>query len=90
MRLGSITIDPRYHGRIFERFYRPGNELRRETTGYGLGLFLVQELTHSPGGQVRAMSAGPGQGACLTYTCSCRHPVPLHAPLSSRPSTNPS
>ena len=62
----GVGFDPQESERIFERFYRPGDELRRETTGYGLGLFLVQELTRSHGGQVRAMSAGPGQGACLT------------------------
>ena len=53
---------------LFKRFYRPGNELRRETTGSGLGLYLVYELTKSHGGSVSAESPGQGLGATFTLT----------------------
>jgi two-component system sensor histidine kinase BaeS len=54
--------------RIFERFYRPGDELRRETTGSGLGLYLVSQLTRAHGGTARAESPGAGLGATITIT----------------------
>ncbi len=50
------------HERIFERFYRRGSELRRETQGVGLGLTLVRELVTAHGGTVRVESQ-PGLGA---------------------------
>lgn len=62
----GLGFDPAESDKLFQRFYRPGDELRRETSGYGLGLFLVQELTRNHGGDVRATSGGPGQGAQLT------------------------
>ena len=61
-------FDPDEGKRLFQRFYRPGNELRRETTGSGLGLYLVYELTKSHGGSVRAESRGQGLGATFTLT----------------------
>lgn len=36
---------------IFEPFYRAGNELTRETSGMGLGLYLVQSLMGLMGGR---------------------------------------
>lgn len=62
----GIGFEPEEAERLFERFYRTGDELRRETTGYGLGLYLVAELTRAHSGRVRATSTGPGQGAELT------------------------
>jgi signal transduction histidine kinase len=52
--------------RIFQRFYRPGDELRRETSGSGLGLYLVYELTKAHGGTIKAESPGIGLGATFT------------------------
>lgn len=49
-------------GRIFEPFYRLGGELRRETTGVGLGLALVRHAVEAHGGRVSVVSQ-PGQGA---------------------------
>jgi len=62
----GIGFPPGEAERIFERFYRTGDELRRETSGYGLGLYLVAELTRSHSGRVYATSPGPGQGATFT------------------------
>lgn len=45
-------IPPAEHHRIFERFHRLGNELRRETQGAGIGLSLVKHITEGHGGRV--------------------------------------
>jgi signal transduction histidine kinase len=38
--------------RIFERFYRIGDELRRETQGSGIGLSIVRHIIAAHGGDV--------------------------------------
>ena len=53
------------HGRIFERFYRRGSELRRETQGIGIGLTIVQHIVEAHGGWVAVRSA-VGQGSRFT------------------------
>jgi signal transduction histidine kinase len=44
------------HERIFERFYRLGSELRRETQGVGIGLSIVKHIAEAHGGWVRVRS----------------------------------
>ena len=44
------------HQRIFERFYRLGSELRRETQGVGLGLAIVKHVVEAHGGKVTVRS----------------------------------
>ncbi len=62
----GIGFAPQEGRKLFEKFYRPGNELRRTSTGTGLGLFIVQRLMHHEKGRVRAHSDGPGKGAVFT------------------------
>jgi signal transduction histidine kinase len=45
-------IPPGEQNRIFERFYRIGSELRRETPGVGIGLSLVKHIVEAHGGRV--------------------------------------
>jgi signal transduction histidine kinase len=51
--------------RIFERFYRRGSELRRETQGVGIGLSIVKHITEAHSGRVCVRSA-PGKGSRFT------------------------
>jgi two-component system sensor histidine kinase SenX3 len=51
--------------RIFERFYRLGSELRRETQGIGIGLSIVKHIVAAHGGRVTVDSA-PGHGSRFT------------------------
>jgi signal transduction histidine kinase len=53
------------HAKIFERFYRRGSELRRETQGIGIGLTIVKHIVEAHGGRVTVRSA-PGQGSRFT------------------------
>jgi signal transduction histidine kinase len=46
--------------KIFRLFYRPGNELTRETVGTGIGLAIVHELAHAMGGKVDVINRDPG------------------------------
>ena len=46
--------------RIFELFYRPENELTRETVGTGIGLALVRQLAAAMRGRVEVRNCEPG------------------------------
>ena len=52
--------------RLFERFYRAGEEMTRSTPGVGLGLYLVRSITEAMNGWVRAVPNPVGRGARFT------------------------
>ena len=58
-------IPPEEHQRIFERFYRCGSELRRETQGVGIGLIIVKHIAEAHGGRVTTRSE-VGRGSRFT------------------------
>jgi signal transduction histidine kinase len=60
--------------RIFQKFYRVGDEMVRRVEGSGLGLYLVRALVRRGGGEVTAESEGPDRGS--TFRVS----FPLGAP----------
>ena len=51
--------------KIFERFYRRGSELRRETQGVGIGLSIVKHIVEAHGGKVLVASE-VGKGSRFT------------------------
>jgi signal transduction histidine kinase len=53
------------HEKIFERFYRCGSELRRQTQGVGIGLSVVQHVVAAHGGRVLLQSE-VGHGSRFT------------------------
>ena len=61
----GIGLERHELGRIFERFYRVGDEMVRSIRGTGLGLYLVREIVKAHGGRVWAESAGRGQGTTV-------------------------
>jgi len=60
------------HEKIFERFYRLGSELRRETPGVGIGLSIVKHVVEAHGGRVRVESE-VGKGSRFTIELPLNH-----------------
>lgn len=58
----GIGLAPEEQGKIFEKFYRVGDEMVRQSEGTGLGLYLVRELLRQSGGEISAHSPGLGHG----------------------------
>lgn len=52
--------------RIFQPFYRVGDELTRQAPGSGLGLFLSKEIILRHHGEIRVASRGKGLGSSFT------------------------
>jgi signal transduction histidine kinase len=61
MENGGVSLFVADHGpgipkaeqeKIFERFYRLGSELRRQTQGVGIGLSVVKHIVEAHGGRV--------------------------------------
>lgn len=64
----GVGFPPGEAHRLFEKFYRCGDELTRTGRGTGLGLYIVERLMRLERGHVHASSAGPGRGATFVMT----------------------
>ncbi len=71
----GVGFEPSEGRRLFEKFYRPGSELRRNKQGSGLGLYLVRGFVTLEGGEVEASSEGPGCGATFRVTWPAGEPA---------------
>jgi two-component system phosphate regulon sensor histidine kinase PhoR len=63
----GIGIDPRYHRRIFERFFQIEDPLTRHHGGAGLGLFVANGIVAAHGSQIEVESE-LGSGANFSFT----------------------
>lgn len=68
----GIGIERHEQARIFEKFYRTCDPLVHNTKGSGLGLSLVQHITHAHGGEVEVEST-PGRGSKFTMKLPLAH-----------------
>ncbi|MBE1298532.1 MAG: hypothetical protein GJ680_01300 [Alteromonadaceae bacterium] len=55
--------------KIFELFYRGGDELTRSTQGTGMGLALVHELVKAQQGSIQAVRKNPGLALLISFKC---------------------
>jgi len=55
----GIGIDPNERKKIFEKFYRIGNEDQRKTKGTGLGLYIVDQIIRAHQGSISVSSNHP-------------------------------
>jgi signal transduction histidine kinase len=62
----GVGFAPEEAQHLFKKFYRPGDEMQRESRGSGLGLYLVEQFVKLDGGRVEAHSAGKGKGAVFS------------------------
>jgi two-component system phosphate regulon sensor histidine kinase PhoR len=69
----GIPVDERK--KIFERFYRRGSELRRETQG--IGLSIVKHIVDGHGGRVWVESE-PGKGSRFVIELQPQMDADLH------------
>lgn len=67
----GIGIGDKDKKRIFEKFYRVGNEDTRQTKGTGLGLFIVKEIVKSHHGKIAVLDNKP-KGTIFIITLPIR------------------
>ncbi len=63
----GFGIAPKYHDKIFERFYRVKDDNTRYITGTGLGLPIVKGLVDAMNGKI-TLDSDAGKGATFTVT----------------------
>jgi signal transduction histidine kinase len=63
----GIGIPAEQQDRIFTKFYRSSNALRKETSGSGLGLFVTRNIIESHGGKIWFESQ-EGKGTTFFFT----------------------
>jgi signal transduction histidine kinase len=68
-------IDPAFLPFVFERFRQGANADDRTPGGLGLGLFIARQLVEGQGGNIRAESTGPGNGATFVVTLPVTKPA---------------
>ena len=58
----GFGIDPKNHGQLFKRFARIETEASAHLVGFGIGLYMVQEVARAHGGRV-TVDSRPGSGS---------------------------
>lgn len=81
----GIGIDPRYHRRIFEKFFQVEDPLTRHHGGAGLGLFVAKGIVEAHGSRIEVASK-LGEGAEFSFAL----PVENHAAAAASSTTQTS
>ncbi len=64
----GIGISDKDRNNIFERFYRAGNAVAKESTGNGLGLYIARTIATDHGGDLNFAPNGNGPGTTFTFS----------------------
>ena len=72
----GIGIEPEHLPYVFQRFWQAHTGASREFAGLGIGLALARHLVEMHGGEISAMSAGPGRGSIFTVSLPTLRAVP--------------
>ena len=88
----GIGLGEAEKARIFDPFYRVGDELTRATSGVGLGLHLVRSMTEAMNGWVRCdapLEPQTGRGSRFTVVLPRRLGAPAKVRSNRTPHTTP-
>jgi signal transduction histidine kinase len=66
--------------KIFGRFFRVGEELERETSGLGLGLYITRTMVRRLKGKIRVRDREGGPGTTFEVTIPVLAPLPTKMP----------
>ena len=83
----GIPVEAR--AKIFDRFYRHGNDRGRHSAGSGLGLPIAAEIARAHGGFI-AVSDTPGGGATFTITIRTETTIAAETGMADAGSPEPS
>ncbi len=78
----GIGINPEDQVRIFDRFERINNSMKRSYQGTGLGLTLTKTLVELHGGKIWVDSEGQGKGSVFSFV------IPVQEPITAGKQTN--
>ncbi|MBK8978683.1 MAG: PAS domain-containing protein [Planctomycetes bacterium] len=82
----GVGIDPRYHRRIFEKFFQVEDPLTRHHGGSGLGLFFVKSIVEAHRSEVTVRSE-LGRGASFSFLLRSHEAETADETLATTPQT---